>query len=327
MAIMSRMYVLACVAVNAVLLPSVEEDAGDSLGLPEVDDMLSAADESVSELTKKADLIQEATAKAQNARKVALEETRNKYEIKLAEAATSNTRVEAAINTLQDQISAQKLANTARRDGLKAEQRLSATLHEVLGKIGKQLSSAVVFLDEAVNNSNVSNTTAFLKALAAPKIDAVSFVAKMTSDKSTDGDDEVVMMQLGSGSRSYALPHFGEQAMPEKILESMSSGLANLTAAQDEGETRMQARFLATQELLTEKAAKLSAQRDELTKELQALRVEQHELIQATGKVDCTKADMAARLDGLKHFYETNIKFIVTQLGRADALLERNATA
>lgn len=303
-------------AFGALLVMSSEPDA-DLDVLPDVDDMMSEASETVSSLAKASEKMEEAISSTQLQHQAHLDKLRAGYTSRLAEKDKANEEIGAKNARTKRETSSLEVGNKQLRTSAEALHDKNKKLRSAFTALTPKFQAAKVFLRSGVNASEVLLHSKEVQVLKdpSPPPSLENFLEAVRADGGEDQRHS--LMQIGSRStirRASTTFDIATENTAEDMVKELSQQISQIGQAQEEGDLHLKADFIANWEARQLKTDRLLAVQMKLNETRMNYLQEQRDLfgaMEALGRVD---EDLLNRMKGISTFAEGSEKYVVSRL-------------
>lgn len=321
-------------ALQGAVEPKVESNASAEeldVALPDVDSMLSEATSTVNKLTKTADKMERAMTDNQVRRQEQLDVERKSYEARLIEQDKATVRITAENGVLTRAIESLGLANSDIRKAAKNLQDTNKGVRELLYAFKPKFTAANTFLSAAMNLSEAPLHAKELRVLQEP-IPAPTLENFLNVLRDDDDKRQHSLMQTGAVRKAGAVHQTMAATMNEEIarharvlaeetaeniVHDLSKQITMIGQAQEQGDNKLKAEFLANFEARQVKNDQLLLEQAELnTTKVKTLQ-EQHELHHAKKALLAMSVNLVARVEGISTFAQKTSKYIADRIVEA----------
>lgn len=328
----SRVCVSLLTCGAALPRASTPNTTDSDVALPDVDTILSEATATVATLTKTAEKMEKAMNHTQSHHQEELLRLRESYTARLAEQDRANERVVLYNTKLKQGLDSLSVSNQLIRKSALLLQETNKGMRSMLAAFKPKFSAADAFLVASMNASEAPLHAKELQVLQEPLPTPTleNFLKALAS-----GDRKHSLIQI-AGQRAAARREGAELVTAEMmnhakvvaaetaeaIVDSLSKRIENIGKAQEEGDNKLKAEFLANFEARQLKQDQLLVEQAELNVTRETAMKEQHELYDAKKALLSVNADLARRMQGISTFAQTTHEFVKEQIAKAKAELK-----
>lgn len=282
--------------------------------LPDVDAVLSMADETLEDFTAQAASMQDRVARAQNESAVELEEQKASYENNLTQQEADIKSMRAMNARIQDAIDGMQKTSAGITTETEALRGDNSIMHKALQVLEVKVKAAEEFLSDSWNHTNDAGADA-LKVLQSPTPEPtlVQFLSVLHDEPAAS------FLQLSKRSHLGRSESEEEPLTASKLEELLSDSLAEIAEEQEEGETQLRAQFLGIYEAGKKQQNELGAAQHALNDSRIVEERHESDLQAARDHVQETRADLLKRLHGMENLASSMEDVVADILGTVEA--------
>jgi len=216
--------------------------------LPDVDFFMEGAQDPLKEFGEQAEMLKKQVAENEEQKKASMLNMKAKFESNLTIQAERIDQIHQDIIQLNKSISQENLAVAKLRTDCKKVQKSNDVMRTALESLRPKMRTAAGFLADTIQMTDDRNSTDLdVLRPTTPKPTLEHFLDAL------DHSHKVSLLEVSAGSRRSEafLPRSADnsEAGPEDLVGTLAERLEVLSAAGDQGEAKLKARFLAYYEV------------------------------------------------------------------------------
>lgn len=311
---------------------SAEESQDLDMSLPDVDFLMNDAVTSVSDFTQQADLVRRSAEESQRRSEEELATRKSEFEQRLKDLLKVRADMQAATAMTKQKIAGIEKSNKLVMREIRSQEERNTVYREALADARMKLGKAADFLNATIVDTNTTGAKQ-LKALEPKPFNATleHFLGVMDKDRQ---QTPPVFLQLRSSvhaklkssaaSKPAMTSNATEQGSPrsragsaEEVVPVLQRGFQKLEKAQEEGGFKMEASFVAREQIENATNMRENAEREHQEALLAEVMQQQVDLHNARLFLSQRGADLRERIRSLQVFANTSRSLIATTIVQA----------